>query len=128
MLQITKVTLAGLIFASTAHAELKGYVCMGTEPFYSVDIDVKKGELTYVAPEVIDGESYKISGPKHAAGMSEDSVAVFQGQNVSATILSASISGACSDGMSDNSYDYHLVLTKGDRVLYGCCELKAQDE
>jgi uncharacterized membrane protein len=110
-----------------AHADFKGFVCVGTEPFFSVDIDVNSGKLNYTAPEVLNGMDYKISKPMNAVGLNELTVVVFKGKGVNATVLSNDVGARCTDGMSDNEYSYHLVLTRGDIVNYGCCELKAQD-
>lgn len=122
------IVLACLFLSFAAHAENKGLVCGGTEPFFSLNIDAVEGKLKYTSPENLTGTTYAVAGPLDAAGLPEGNAFVFQGEGVSAALLSSSIAGAdCSDGMSDNKYAYHLIFTSGDGVKYGCCEPKAQD-
>jgi uncharacterized membrane protein len=123
--------LFGLAFmvSAGAHAEIKGLVCTGTEPFFSVNIDVQSKKLTYSAPENVKGTIFSVTDPLQAQGLQKAKVMVFKDQrsDMTATVISDSIAGACSDGMSENQYAYHLVFTKGNSVKYGCCEPKAQD-
>ncbi len=95
------LTAALLAFAQTANAEIKGYSCLGTEPFFSVTVSGQN--LTYEAP----GEEFKakVSKRKDAMGVSEGYVSVYQNQklNISVTVLE----GKCTDGMSDNEYSKH---------------------
>jgi uncharacterized membrane protein len=115
------LTAALLVLTQTAHAEIKGYGCVGTEPFFTVE--VRGQNLRYSAPA--DEFKAQVSKRKDAMGMSEGYVSVYQNKklNISVTVLE----GKCTDGMSDTEYSKHLVFVKGESVLYGCCEPLAQD-
>ena len=122
--------LSGLFLSSASFAAIKGYVCTGTEPFFSLDINATSGKLHYTSPENEKGILYSVTSPLQARGIQEGNVVVFKGKksDISATLLSSTIAGkTCSDGMSDNEYSYHLVYTTHQTVMYGCCEPKAQD-
>ena len=129
MLKIVTATAALVLFSTSAFAEFKGLGCQGTEPFWSLDVNVEKSTMRYSAPENLKGTVYKMAKPASAIGMGDLMVMVFKGSksDVSATVLSADIAGKCSDGMSEYEYSYHVVYRKGAQVLYGCCEPKAQD-
>ena len=122
--------IAGLLFSTASFAAIKGYVCSGTEPFFSLDINATTGKMIYTSPENEKGASYSVTKPLQARGIAEGNVVVFKVKKsyVSAILLSSTVAGkTCSDGMSDNEYSYHLVYTNRQTVMYGCCEPKAQD-
>lgn len=111
-----KLILLTLAFVSiNAFAAPNDYKCLGTEPFFSVSI---KGK-TLSFNDTVKTSKLTVDAPLNAAGMSEGVVTVFK--NKKADINVSIVSGSCSDGMSDETYDYHMVFTKGSTVLYGCC-------
>lgn len=116
------LAISALVLTQTAQAEIRGYSCLGTEPFWSVE--VKGQTLKYAAP----GEEFKtwVSQRKDAAGMSEGYVSVYRNpkKDIALTIVEAK----CTDGMSDNEYSKTMVLIKQGSVLYGCCEPLAQHD
>ena len=124
------IIITSLLLSSASFAAIKGYVCTGTEPFFSLNINATTGKMIYTSPENEKGSSYSVTNPLQARGVAEGNIVVFKGKksDVSATLLSSTVAGkACSDGMSDNEYSYHLVYTNRQTVMYGCCEPKAQD-
>ncbi len=125
---------AVLVFALTAlstsaFAEIKQLSCVGTEPFWNVQIDVEKSEMTYVDPVVAKAITYKLEAPQQAHGMQDDNVIVYTSDSLTTTVLSSNIAGStCTDGMSDENYEFHAVVrSKGgpfEGVFYGCCYRK----
>jgi uncharacterized membrane protein len=115
--------------SANVHAEVKGLSCFGTEPFYTLDIDVAAKKLTYRNPATEQDEVHLVFPPLHADGLPETGVMVFKGRrtDVNVTVISDSLAGKCTDGMSEGEYAYHVVYTNGHVVKYGCCEPKAQD-
>ncbi len=122
------VLVSTLLISTTAFAEFKGLVCLGTEPFWSLKIDALKGRMGFSAPGA-KAATYAVTKPLNAHGVQEMMVMVFKGlkSDVSATVISSSLAGKCTDGMSDAEYSYHVVYTNRKAVQYGCCELMAQD-
>ncbi|MGE0528442.1 MAG: COG3650 family protein [Bdellovibrionales bacterium] len=117
---LSVATLA--VFAVSAQAEIKGYRCFGTEPFYGLDINGANLTLEMLGEDPI---SYQVSGPTAPIGIQDGYVSVYRAPDKDAVV--SIVSGTCSDGMSDNEYGYHVVYVEGERVLYGCCEPLAQD-
>jgi len=114
---------ATCFFASLgAQAESKTLNCIGTEPFFSVEINVEEAKMTYTDP-VEHGHAHSIVGPLQAAGVQDDVVMVFKckSMDVSATLLSEKLAGKCSDRMSEAEHTYHLIYRDGQLVKYGCC-------
>ncbi len=117
----TFIVLATLLTSMSSFAGLNGYECVGTEPFFSLSIKGKNLSLN----DTVKTTKATVDAPLNAIGMSPGNVTVYK--NKKADINVTIVSGDCSDGMSDNTYAYHMVYTKGATVLYGCCEPKAQD-
>ena len=95
--------------------------CIGTEPFWSLEIDPQAGETRYRTPE---GEGPRVAplatvwpglpwAPSAAVGL-EEGLAVMQPQE-------------CSDGMSDRRYGIAVDIFRsgpgGAERLSGCCSL-----
>jgi uncharacterized membrane protein len=110
------------LLGMNVQADVKGYTCLGTEPFYGLKISGTNLELDFVGEPL---KAYSVIGPKTPQGLQEGYVSVYKSRAMDAVI--SIVNGKCTDGMSDNEYGYHLVYTEGDRVLYGCCEPLAQD-
>lgn len=130
MLKNAILSAAVVLSSASAFAEFKGLGCLGTEPFWSLDVDVVKSKMTYTSPDNLKGSAYKMSQPSQAVGLQENMVMVFKAakKDVSATVISSDLAGKkCSDGMSENEYSFHVVYRNGANVVYGCCEPKAQD-
>ena len=117
----TFIVLAVLLTSMSSFAGANGYKCLGTEPFFSLSISGKTLSLN----DTVKTTKTTVDAPLNAVGMSEGNVTVYK--NKKNDINVSIVSGECSDGMSDNTYGYHMVYTKGTTVLYGCCEKIAQD-
>lgn len=96
-------------------ADNSGYKCVGTEPFFNLEIS--KSVLN-LRTGYLD-ESYSVDGPIAARGTNSDFVSVFKSKDHD-TVVSI-VRGECSDGMSDDIYPYHMVYSQADNALYGCC-------
>ena len=94
--------------------------CLGTEPFWSLQIDPKTGETRFQTPEDEVARVAAITGSWPALPWSQTAaVALPDG-------LAVLSPAECSDGMSDSSYGIaaDLFLTGPDRArLSGCCRL-----
>lgn len=115
-------TLALITISNSAWAS--NYRCVGTEPFFNIVIDPSSKKLRYSTPTNVDGTVYAITKSLQADGLQTGNVFMFKGtkSNVSATLTHSNIAGnACSDGMSDTAYTYHLVFNRNLSVQYGCC-------
>ncbi len=98
--------------------EAVAFVCMGTEPFWSVEIsekaivfqspEIAPVSYPYVAPQTGDAGAVYITPP--GGGKS--------GMKITIT------PGACSDGMSDVEYPYFVVVEREGQILRGCAREK----
>lgn len=113
-----KIILAVSVLMISASTFASSLNCTGTEPFWSVSI--KNGILKYNDPVLEKPMSLKVLSTQNAAGFSEGTVMIIK---TKFTRLSA-ISGACSDGMSDDTYSHHAIFETNGVVLAGCCNLK----
>jgi uncharacterized membrane protein len=96
-------------------------LCLGTEPFWSLEIDPAAGSTRYLTPEDQSPPPEPITGfwpaepwaPSAAVGLS-DGLAVLTGAE-------------CSDGMSDRSYGIAMDIFRtgpgGATRSSGCCRL-----
>lgn len=108
-------TLILTAFTTTSFAA-SNWKCVGTEPFWGATILDNK--VVFASPELERPVSSSIVSLQTAAGVGPDFAFVVKTQNLTATV----VSGACTDGMSDNEYTHHIVIDRGNtRVLYGCC-------
>lgn len=86
------------------------YTAHGTEPFWGVDLDGDM--LTYSDPEV-SGISATVSKAGDLAW-----TGTLGGKPLQFRLEKR----ACSDGMSDRTYDYAADVKIGERMLLGCAE------
>lgn len=86
----------------------------GTEPFWSAD--VRKGEVTYTTPENLSAGGAKAQVSRADGAESALFTATIDGQVLQILVTP----GACSDGMSDNSYPWTVERTLGDETVQGC--------
>jgi uncharacterized membrane protein len=100
-----------------------GLRCIGTEPFWSLEI--AKGEASFTTPE---GERWLWTAQpwRNAAGHQPGQRFVIQldtlGQEASGWAAVSRPQQSCSDGMSNLEYPYDLIIaTPTKRVLGGCC-------
>lgn len=125
MKQILLAAALVLGFSQVASANVNDLFCVGTEPFFALDISVANGMMKETSPEDLKGTMYKIDGPINAQGLQDSVVMVFKGHysDITLNVISEHVAGKCSDGMSDEEYSYHLVYVNGQNVKYGCCKL-----
>ena len=91
------------------------FECVGTEPFWSLKTTDKMIKIQ--DPINLKGDSLEIISRKSAAQTSEDYATVIKSKYISLSILR----GECNDGMSDEIYNFSVIVDKGDTVLAGCC-------
>ncbi len=116
MLKLILPTLM-LAFGLNAGAEVIGYACAGTEPFWNMT--VKNGKMTFA----MLGEnqfSVKVQGPMNAQGMQAGFASVYRSAKNN-NVLSV-LKGTCSDNMSDQESAFSAVLLTKETVYTGCCE------
>lgn len=116
MKKLIVLTLA--LVSMNSFAGVNDYQCVGTEPFFSVSITGK----SLLFNDTVKTSKLTVDAPLNAAGMSEGNITVFKNKKTDINVTV--VRGECSDGMSDNTYDFHMVFTKGSTVLYGCCTQK----
>lgn len=91
------LTALALVTISTS-AWATTYRCVGTEPFFNVEINPSKERLRYTTPTNLKGTNYAITKSLQAEGMQPGNVFMFKGtkSNVSATLTHSNIAGrAC---------------------------------
>jgi uncharacterized membrane protein len=103
-----------------------GLRCIGTEPFWSLEI--ANGQASFTTPE---GERWlwKAHSWRDAAGHQAGQRFVIQleSPNASGWAAVSRPQQFCSDGMSDLEYPYDLIVaTPTGRVLGGCCARSPQ--
>jgi uncharacterized membrane protein len=85
---------------------------LGTEPFWNARIDGTR--LTYTTPEDQEGQSTAVTRHDLATGTQ------FAGKLGGAALLVEVSRKACSDGMSDRTFPFEVVLTLGADRREGC--------
>lgn len=100
--------------------EVFEYVCMGTEPFWSVEITA--AGIYFSTPEIAK-TAYPYKAPKTTdAGAVYETEAMIDGVK---SKLKVTVSpGACSDGMSDTEYPYFSEVVRDGETLKGCAREK----
>lgn len=87
-------------------------VGLGTEPFWNVTVN--GGQIGYRDPETPNQQTAQVS--RHSEGGRLHLTGRLDGRALRAVFVTEQ----CSDGMSDRTYPYSLVLTLGGRTLRGC--------
>ena len=95
-------------------AEVKA---LGTEPFWNAEIT--REQLTWTTPENL--EAGGVTVPVKRADGAENVLftATIDGQLLQILVTP----GACSDGMSDNTYPFTVERTLGDESVSGCADV-----
>ena len=100
--------------------------CAGTEPFWSVAVDENEG--TFMSPEqesLVDLDYLRL-----ASGIGRSDLwAHYMGSTDGKYSLTVIVryTEACSDGMSDLTYDFEALLLgmgKSGAPAYGCCSIR----
>ena len=87
---------------------------LGTEPFWGVRVD--GGTLVFTTPENPEGTTMAGRRVPSLVGF------VFVGKHDGRDFHLGLTPGECSDGMSDNRYEYVATFTVGDTTYNGCGE------
>ena len=108
-------------FASVIQSEL---FCLGTEPSWNVKTSGENLSFRFLS----DQASFKLNSDIR---QSLNDTTVFQGSAVDAnhpinTIgFILQVDSSCSDGMSDEEYDYELFVSHSrSQLMSGCCKIK----
>jgi uncharacterized membrane protein len=90
----------------------------GNEPFWSFEVSPKG--ITYSSPDA-PKTVFPYVRPLKASGQVEDSLRLYKLRGGNTLIIQKK---ACSDGMSENTYDYSVIMILKNRVLAGCATKK----
>ena len=93
------------------------FVALGTEPFWAAEIDGQT--MRYRTPENQTGQLVAIV--RETRGSSID----LRGNLAERPLILTVSAGPCSDGMSDNTYQWTVVRRLGDDRQRGCARLPA---
>ncbi|QNP39969.1 COG3650 family protein [Lysobacter solisilvae (ex Woo and Kim 2020)] len=100
--------------AGQEHAPVLAFRGFGTEPFWSARVD--GDTLVFSTPENQAGTTM------HGRRVPSLTGFVFIGKDGERDFHLGLTPGACSDGMSDNRYDYVATFILGDTTYKGCGE------
>jgi uncharacterized membrane protein len=129
---ILSVFCAFALSASASAASPNTYKlkCVGTEPFWNVEVEGNMVQLS--TPEFSGKNAKKYWGAQvtTASGAMEGSGSAFQvrasrNSGAEKIVLSviAAANNSCRDYMSDNKYSHHVLVSLENGTLYrGCCQ------
>jgi uncharacterized membrane protein len=107
-------------------ATLQFLACHGTEPFWSVKISPK--EIVFESPNEEKPTKYPYTQPKEASMVSLEYLSIYESKssdNKSYIKIIVSKRGAncfCTDGMSDATFEYEVIIEKDGVYYRGCCK------
>jgi uncharacterized membrane protein len=116
MRRVMLLGLAALAGCTTPLAPLQRMQALGTEPFWSVEVN--GAALHYTTPESPAGTRIATTVTPEAGGTRYSGV--LGGEAFWLLI----VPGTCSDGMSDTVYPFVATLTLGARSERGCARLR----
>jgi uncharacterized membrane protein len=116
--------------ASAASPNTYKLKCVGTEPFWNVEVEGNMVQLS--TPEFSGNNAKKYWGAQvtTARGAMEGSafqVRASRNSGAEKIVLSviAAANNSCRDYMSDNKYSHHVLVSLENDTLYrGCCQKK----
>ncbi|OFZ20977.1 MAG: hypothetical protein A2X94_06485 [Bdellovibrionales bacterium GWB1_55_8] len=118
---ISAVLFASFLIGTGAIAQAaETYNCHGTEPFWSIEFDQTSG--TYADP-MNESVAVKVDNKREAAGFSAGVATVFDIYANGKKAVVAVTMNSCNNGMSDEEFDYQVVIIGNDDVLMGCCRV-----
>ena len=113
--------LLALLSMNSFAAEESSMTCVGTEPFWAVNVS-SNNQMTLLFPGE-DDQVFTINHKTSASGTSGDFAFQISGSNSRAEFLKLNIiKEKCNDGMSDLEYPYSVLVDHQNRILYGCCK------
>lgn len=111
-----------ILFAMFATVSVKANTlnCGGTEPFWDAQINLDSG-LVKISDPVINEKGVTIQTKiSPAAGTSTEYAFVAKGKYTSLAVVD---NETCSDGMSEEKYNYSVIMTGySNQPLVGCCK------
>lgn len=110
-----KIISTSITFFSLSAFSATDYACVGTEPFWSLNLIKDKVILNDYSKKV--NHTLDVTSRTSATGTSNDYAFVVTTKYSTLTFLQ----GSCNDGMSDIEYSHHVIYKNGSNVLYGCC-------
>ncbi|MCU0518318.1 MAG: hypothetical protein MUC60_15920 [Oscillatoria sp. Prado101] len=113
--------------ASAASPNTYKLKCVGTEPFWNVEVEGNMVQFSTSESSVNNTKKYWDAQLTEARGTMKGSAVAFQvraSRNSGAEkIVLSVISNGCSDYMSDNKYSHHVLVSLENGTLYrGCCQ------
>jgi uncharacterized membrane protein len=114
------LALLGMLLSPTAIAapQAATFSGGGNEPFWSFEVSPKG--ITYNSPDA-PKTVFPYVQPLKASGRVEDSLRLYKLRGGNTLIIQKN---ACSDGMSENTYNYSVIMILKNRVLAGCATKK----
>ncbi|WP_155967305.1 hypothetical protein [Kamptonema formosum] len=116
--------------ASAASPNTSKLKCIGTEPFWGVEVEGNM--VQFSTPEFSGNKAKKYWGAQvtTARGAMENTafqVRASRNSGAEKIVLSVirAANNSCIDGMSDNKYSHHVLVSLENGTLYrGCCQNK----
>lgn len=115
---------ASALVSSLAFADASAVTqCFGTEPFWSLTFSNSK---IVFKNDVGDAQTMSIlrGAPRAAAGSVTEYISLYQGrllENNSRFMNVIIERNDCSDGMSDSTHPYSVLVLSGTSLFRGCC-------
>lgn len=102
-------------------AEFTTLNCLGTEPFWS--LDVKSGKV--VLRDIDESETYyALSGVNSSINHTNRWMLQGAARGTTDLIIALWKTGSCSDDMSERNYQYEIMCSTPDgNVFSGCCNV-----
>ena len=117
--KIAKGTVSGWVNAKFLAYETGAPVrltCTGTEPFWGMNVGYGFAEFEF------DGNKSKIALDEPYTPAARPTPWLFQVHAKPGFLLLGKPDDKCSDGMSDNTYPYSMLVRAGDAFMEGCCK------
>ncbi len=112
------ISILFLVLSLPVMADTPTFFCVGTEPFWSMNVSESEGWIRFRRPE--GNMSLRIISRRTANGSARYGAFITSSRYTSLTVAR----GECSDGMSDNIYTHTAVFDMGgNNIYYGCCDI-----
>jgi len=110
-----------LIFLPVSTWAFDSFDCIGTEPFWKLSITKPKITFTQKHDSI---HTMPAVDPSPAENMSMDHIRVFRTTLDKKDIIIVIQKQSCTDGMSEEVFDYEGLFITSDKVFHGCCGKK----
>ena len=114
----TDTSVAGSHQAAAGTAAITGnrFIAHGNEPFWSIETD--DTSLRWKTPELPAGRMLTAERVVHATGTG------YTGKDGGKAFTLVIVHEPCSDGMSDQIYEFTATWTYDDQAMHGCARLE----